>query len=104
MFFSVSFSTWKWSSSCVSWSWRLRVKNFIGPSLAFLQHQSNGGGESFPFVQFFFQLITTSAGERVELGPAIVVRGAPFSADPAALLQAVERGIERSLANLENVL
>src|SRR5690242_6549151 len=35
------------------------------------------------------------AGESVELRAPIVLRHTPFAADPAAALQAVERGIER---------
>src|SRR5437660_5555921 len=101
MFFSVSFSTWKWSSSCASCSWRLRVKSFlrvfsIGPSLTLLQHECNGSGEPLPFAQLLFQLIATGASKRIKLGPAIIVRGAPLGADPAALFQAMERGIKRT--------
>jgi hypothetical protein len=42
-------------------------------------------------------------GEAIILGLALVVRFAPFAGDQALMLQAVERGIERALLDLEAV-
>jgi len=67
---------------------------------ALLQDLRNGRGEPLPFAQFLFQLVASGAGKRIEPGPAIIVRSAPLGADPAALLQAMQRRVERPLANL----
>src|ERR1700686_2177245 len=109
MFCSTSFSRPKRSLSLVSLSWFFRVKSprsFLSMALplALLQNQCDGRGHPLPLAQFFFQLVTARARERIELGPAIIVRSAPSRADPAALLQAVEGRVKRSLAYLQDIL
>ena len=45
----------------------------------------------------FRPLLPAGAGDGVVLGFAIVVGGAPFGGDPAALLEADERGVDGAL-------
>src|SRR5690606_31860740 len=48
--------------------------------------------------------LSASARQRVELGPPVVLRGAPFGRNPAVVLELVQRGIERSVAYLQHLV
>ena len=50
------------------------------------------------------QLLPAGPRDRVELRLAVVVRRAPARRDPAALLQAEQRGVDRALIELQDVL
>jgi hypothetical protein len=51
-----------------------------------------------------FELLLSCARERVELRPSVVLREAPVGLDPAFVFEAMKRGVERALANPEDVL
>jgi hypothetical protein len=63
----------------------------------------DGGGETVPVCGFLIELFAAETRECVELGAAIVFAGLPFRRDPALLLEFVKSGIERAVADLENV-
>ena len=63
----------------------------------------NGGGEAVPVGGFLFELLAAKTRERIELGAAIVFAGLPLGGDPALLFEFVKGGIERAVADLENV-
>jgi len=48
------------------------------------------------------ELFATCGGELVEAGFAVVFRRAPLGADPAAVLQAVEGGVQRAMLHLKD--
>src|SRR5581483_4017827 len=50
------------------------------------------------------QLLPPLGGELVVLGAAVVLGQPPLRLEPAALLHAVERGVERALLDLEPVV
>ena len=49
------------------------------------------------------ELLAARLGQGVEPRPPVVLRRAPFSRDPALMLEAVERGIERALRDLQDI-
>src|SRR5450756_2590240 len=61
-------------------------------------HQGHG---ALPILRFPRDLFPPRARQLVEFGPAIGIAGAPARFDPAALLQAQERGIQRPLVEIE---
>src|SRR5258708_15387249 len=61
-------------------------------------------GHALPTCGLCEQLLAPGARERVILRLAVVFRGAPFCGDPAALLEAQQGGIERTLVQLEQIL
>jgi hypothetical protein len=63
----------------------------------------DGGGEAVPVGGFVIELLTAETSEGVELGATIVFAGLPFGRDPAFLLEFVKSGIERTVADLEDV-
>src|SRR5689334_18853625 len=65
--------------------------------------RGNGAGETFPVAAFDLELFATGASERVELGASVVLGLAPLGGDPPFLLELMERGIERAVADLQNV-
>src|SRR5207248_8279497 len=52
-------------------------------------------------VGFFHELFASRGGERIEARLAVVDRYAPLAGDPAALLETLQRGIERSVLDEE---
>src|SRR3979411_2796859 len=48
-------------------------------------------------------MFSAKARQRIKLRPPVVLAGIPFRGDPALLLQFVQRRIQRSIADLENV-
>src|ERR1035437_2225557 len=61
-------------------------------------HQGHG---ALPILRFPRDLLSPRAGQLVEFGLAIGIAGTPARFDPAALLQAQERRIERPLVEIE---
>src|SRR4029453_7357800 len=73
-------------------------------SFGCLQDQRDGVTQALPAGGFGFELAAPLAREAVELGFAAAFGGLPFGLQPAAVLQAVQRRIERALSDLERVL
>src|SRR5690349_17550064 len=67
------------------------------------QHAIHRARRPLPFRHFGVELPLALARDRVEPRPPIVVRDAPFGPDPAATLHALQRGIEGTLVDVENV-
>src|SRR5690242_13050747 len=63
----------------------------------------NGAGKAVPIGGLLFQLALAEACKRIKLGTAIVFRGLPLCGDPTLLLELVKGGIERTIADLQNV-
>jgi len=61
-------------------------------------------GQFVPFAGLQRQLAPAFGGQTVELGPAIVLRGAFFERNPLALDQPVQRWIKRTLFDLQDVV
>src|SRR5256886_15222334 len=74
--------------------------------MAFSPHEASktrpiSRGEPLPVGLFSLQIFAPRRSQRIELRPAIVVGLTPLGLDPSALLQAMERRIDRSLVHLE---
>src|SRR5437762_529440 len=78
---------------------RRKVRSAYWKSLQRSPPQCGGNRLSMPVPERRLGAETRAArtGEAVELRATVVVRHAPLASDPAAALQAVERGIERAL-------
>ena len=61
------------------------------------QHLVDGAHDPFPAAHFHAQLLPPGWREAVVAGLAIVLRSAPERGDPAAVFEAVQSGIERSV-------
>ena len=68
-----------------------------------LQDQCDGGRHLLPVRHLPFELLAAGFGQGVELGAAILFRGAPLCADPFLAFQAIERRVERTLLDLQDV-
>src|SRR5579859_1408715 len=68
------------------------------------QDQSHGVREPLPINEFGLQLSAALSGKRIKFCLAAGFRFAPIGSEPAAVFQAVKRGIERALGDLEEVL
>ena len=115
----VSISRWKRISSS---SWlstalrRRRVRNAVStrdghgcpphhrPASTGRENAGHRLRETLPALLLRPRAACGRARQLVEAGAAVVLRGAPLRADPPLRLQAVERGIERALVDLEDVL
>src|SRR5580765_86157 len=107
-------SRWKRSSSSSSASTRLdetsdrhRSRNLvIQRPMSHLFQSHDGGdrsGETFPVSGLTFQLLPPRPGQFVELRTATELAGLPLRLDPTFLLQLVQCGIQRSIADLQVV-
>jgi len=65
------------------------------------QDVADEASHAVPLVAFGAELFSTSGGELVELGFAIVVGLAPLAGDPALVFEAVEGGVEGALLDFE---
>src|SRR5579864_5530705 len=66
------------------------------PRSSCLERASNRHGDASPTHGLAFELAAPGLGQPVVLGAAIVLRLAPFRAEPAFLLHAVQSGEERT--------
>src|SRR6185437_1060672 len=62
------------------------------------------GGHAMPVLRFAGELLCARAREGIKARAAIIFRNAPFRANPAALFEADERGIEGALIELEHIV
>ena len=69
-----------------------------------IEDELNRFGEPVPGLFFGHKLAAALGGELVEARLAAVVRFAPVGRDPAAFFQAMQRGIERALLHLEDIV
>jgi hypothetical protein len=67
-------------------------------------HRLDGGDHPSPRFCLLPELSPPHGGELVVLRLASVLSGVPLGGDPAAILQAFERGVERARIHLEHVL
>ena len=65
-------------------------------------HQSNGVRQPVPLRQLLIELGSAGGGEGVELGVPSGFGFAPLGAEPALLLQPMERRVQRALRDLED--
>ena len=68
------------------------------------QEPAHHAGNALPIACLRGQLLPAGAGDGVVLRFPVVVGGAPAGGDPAALLEAEERCVDRPLVELEDVL
>src|SRR5690348_6623142 len=109
-FFRISSSMWPLSSSsrsCSNCRRFTKARSLIVRSVQFISSQPHDpfdrGAESVPIVRFDFQLFATLSREAIESGAAAKLRYAPLGFDPALMLETVERGVERSLVDLQHI-
>src|SRR5678816_1617486 len=76
---------------------RRRVKFSWFSWLCSLENPANCFGDAVPVGALSFELSLSRFGEFIKLGAAIVFRHSPLRLDPAALLHAVKRRIERAI-------
>ena len=69
----------------------------LAPRLRGLEHAANRGRKTVPLAGLAGELPAAGRGERVKARPAVVLRGAPFGRNPAALFEALERRVERAV-------
>src|SRR5262249_49499239 len=82
-------------------SWR-RSRGAVSSGWA--HDQRDRGREALPLRALFVHGLPAGAGERIELRAPVVLAVAPLGLDPPLLLELVERGIERALADGEEVV
>ena len=73
------------------------------PLLLCLENPRHGVGHPGPVLALFDELALAVAREPVVLGLTVVLRRVPFRIDPALLLQAMERRVERPLVDPQDV-
>src|ERR1700759_2442435 len=69
----------------------------------FTHDKRDGACHLAPAAGFEREAAAAGSGEAVVLGLAVVLARAPVGGEPAAVLQAMERGIERALLDFEHV-
>ena len=69
----------------------------------FAHDERDGAGHLAPAAGLKREAPATGGGEAVVLGLAVVLARAPVGREPAAVLQAMERGIQRALLDLEDL-
>ena len=89
--------------------WRSRIDDmeremaFHVDSLA-RDYARDGAGQPQPAVELGLCRAASLPRQRVELGVAVVLGGAPFGLDQALLFHAIERRIERSLFHVQHII
>src|SRR5207247_3470269 len=66
-----------------------------------LVNRENQSVELFPFRH---QLLAASDGQRVVARAPVIFRSSPLSLDPAIQQETLERGVQRALPTMENIL
>ena len=112
MSFCASRSRWKANSSSSSRSTRRGANNartrrrqsrrLIGSSQ--LHHAADGRRHALPLARFDGQLPAPRSGELVVLGSPAEFGDGPLRFNPAPVLEPVEGGIQRALADLQHIL
>jgi len=74
-----------------------------GSLLPLGEDQPHGRGQAVPALFLDFELLLAGARQRVELGLAPGLGGAPFRAQPLLLLEPMQGRVERSLVDLDGV-
>src|SRR5262252_6540899 len=74
------------------------------PPLGTFDQELHRRRQPLPRAQLAFELPAPFARERVEFGVAAEIRRLPLGFDPALMLEAMERGIERPLSDRERVV
>src|SRR5262245_52060258 len=69
-----------------------------------LHHPSHRGRHAIPVRGFFFERSPAERAQTVKLRAAVVVRGPPLGAHPAANLEPMKRGIERAFHDAQHVV
>src|SRR5579864_1291085 len=96
-----------WSRMSWSRSSSMRLRRFmISLLLRFVfgraENARDRAGEFVPFAGFERQLQPALGRQPVKFGAAIVLRSSLFDGNPAALDEAMQRGIERTLLDLQH--
>src|SRR6476619_5330646 len=68
-----------------------------------VQRVGYGGCQTIPTLRLFPQTTAAGRGQRIELCAPVVVALAPFSSNQFLSLQAVERGVQRTLRYVERI-
>src|SRR5689334_17724382 len=80
---------------------RARAARPLSRLISALQDERHRVGEALPLVDFLTERAPTLRGDLVEPRAAIVLGGLPGALDVAAMLEALQCGIERPLVHLE---
>src|ERR1051326_5395660 len=67
-----------------------------------LEDERHRGREALPFVDFLAEGFAPVLREAVVARPPIVLGGLPIAFDPAAMLETLQRGVERALVDVES--
>src|SRR5689334_24314613 len=98
---SVSISRWKRNSSSMRASARrptrdrVRAASPLSKLISALQDEGHGVSEALPLVDFLPERASALCGDLIKAGAAIVLGGLPGALDVAAMLEALQRGVER---------
>src|SRR2546422_3164410 len=113
-FSSTSISRCARTSSLISSSRRLLRKSpsnreintrhrIMSGSLRAREQPRDDAGEALPAPSLPLELPPPGPGQRIETGAPVVFRDAPYRANPAALPEPQERGVERALVHAQQV-
>src|SRR5689334_22273602 len=80
---------------------RARAASPLSKLISVLQDECHRVGEALPFVDFETEGATSLGSDLVEARAAIVLGRLPGALDVAAVLEALQRGIEGALVHLE---
>src|SRR5262249_42927722 len=72
--------------------------------LRIAQHFANARPQPYPACFFFGELLAAERCERIEARLAILFGDSPFGADPAGLLHAMQRRVERPLLDAQQLV
>src|SRR5215469_2712331 len=87
-------------SSC----FRLR-QNMISPlDTVRAQHPPDGCRQPAPLAGFAMQLFASRFGQLIKPSLTVVFAGAPFSCDPAADLESLQRRVERAVVDQQHII
>src|SRR5262249_54079990 len=73
-------------------------------SLSGIQQAGDDTGDPLPVPGFRGELLLSGAGERIVLRATVALGDSPPGADPAALLESEESGVERSLVHPQHLV
>src|SRR5687768_13966067 len=96
---SIAFGATRLRSACAM---RRRMDGIVRSES--LEHELDRAGEPAPALELRSQCASARGGQPIVLRPAVVLGDVPLTVDPPLELEPLERGVERSLANLEDLL